>query len=450
MPTSDSAQAIPATSVDDGLPVKLREHPTARNAAIAADRIPRGGLVCTSTALSVVLLPDYKGKRCDYCHRSASASSHLRKCTGCAAYWYCGTGCQTKAWATHHRHICKRHARWVASWDYARLPQHERLDAEMLSQIACGSARIPKDLIDTMSSLLPSKHPLPTLPILTPSSPAVDIDIAGIHQRFGNNNFILHSHLDSYAHGAYPRTSRLFNHSCVPNAVPRYVLAAEAPPIMEVVALRDIKPGEEVCIPYTDPALDIESRTRGLEGQGGFTCACKLCTWQRRVMPSVARPDQETLAAHRSALLEFAHCRFEDPPLVQDLERDYDQIPTELYPFLHESVLPSYTEAFGEAAGDTEQADKALDVGLTVLAMYTLIYPPNYPQTAMHTLELAKVAWNAYIKRDNVHYMRAAVWCLRTARRMFETFGREGDEGGPLAEIEQLQVLMEAEVTSEA
>lgn len=65
----------------------------------------------------------------------------------------------------------------------------------------------------------------------------------------------------------------------------------------------------------------------------------------------------------------------------------------------------------------------------------------------MHALELSKVAWNAYIKRDNSKYFRAAVWCLRTARRMFETFGREGDKGGPLAEIEQLRVLMEAEGT---
>ena len=67
----------------------------------------------------------------------------------------------------------------------------------------------------------------------------------------------------------------------------------------------------------------------------------------------------------------------------------------------------------------------------------------------MHALELSKVAWNAYIKRDSAEYLRAAVWCLRTARRMFETFGREGDEGGPLAEINQLQMLMEAEGTGE-
>ena len=65
----------------------------------------------------------------------------------------------------------------------------------------------------------------------------------------------------------------------------------------------------------------------------------------------------------------------------------------------------------------------------------------------MHILEMSKVAWNAYIKRDKPEYLRAAVWCLRSARRMFETFGREGDEGGPLAEIEQLQMLTEAEGT---
>lgn len=98
-------------------------------------------------------------------------------------------------------------------------------------------------------------------------------------------------------------------------------------------------------------------------------------------MPTLARPDQETLLAHRPALLAYTHCRFENPPLVQDAERDYEQIPAEVCIYLHESVLPACTEAFGEAAGDVEQADEALEVGLTVLAIYTLIYPPNYPQT---------------------------------------------------------------------
>ena len=98
-------------------------------------------------------------------------------------------------------------------------------------------------------------------------------------------------------------------------------------------------------------------------------------------MPTVSRPQQEALLAHRSALLAYTHCRFEDPPLSQNMERDYDQIPEELHMYLHESVLPACTESFGEAAGDVEQAEKALDVGLTVLAIYTLIYPPNYPQT---------------------------------------------------------------------
>ena len=98
-------------------------------------------------------------------------------------------------------------------------------------------------------------------------------------------------------------------------------------------------------------------------------------------MPTVARPNKNTLVAHRLALLAFTHCRFEDSPLVQDGDRNYEEIPSDLWLFLHESVLPACTEAFGEAASDVEQADKAIEVGLTVLAIYTLIYPPNYPQT---------------------------------------------------------------------
>jgi hypothetical protein len=68
-----------------------------------------------------------------------------------------------------------------------------------------------------------------------------------LYARFKNNNFILHSHLNpGYAHGAFPLASRFLNHSCVPNAAPRFVLAPGRPPRMEIVALATIAEGEEV------------------------------------------------------------------------------------------------------------------------------------------------------------------------------------------------------------
>lgn len=68
-----------------------------------------------------------------------------------------------------------------------------------------------------------------------------------VQSRFKNNNFVLHSHLNpGYAHGVYPLASRFLNHSCTPNAVPRFVLREQHAPRMEIVALRDIAANEEV------------------------------------------------------------------------------------------------------------------------------------------------------------------------------------------------------------
>ena len=67
-----------------------------------------------------------------------------------------------------------------------------------------------------------------------------------LYERFGSNNFTLQSHLESYAYGIFPLASRLFNHSCVPTAVYKFVIKQGQPTRMEIIALRDIAVGEEV------------------------------------------------------------------------------------------------------------------------------------------------------------------------------------------------------------
>lgn len=80
--------------------------------------------------------------------------------------------------------------------------------------------------------------------------PTSDILVEGVldelYSRFGNNNFAIHSHLVTIAHGIFPLASRLFNHSCVPNAAARYIFTESEPVRMDVVVLRDILEGEEV------------------------------------------------------------------------------------------------------------------------------------------------------------------------------------------------------------
>jgi hypothetical protein len=74
-----------------------------------------------------------------------------------------------------------------------------------------------------------------------------EIQPKGVWARFRPNNFIVASHLNpGFAHGVFPLASRFFNHSCAPNAAPRFILEEGYVPRIEVVALCDIATGDEV------------------------------------------------------------------------------------------------------------------------------------------------------------------------------------------------------------
>jgi hypothetical protein len=53
--------------------------------------------------------------------------------------------------------------------------------------------------------------------------------------------------MDAFAHGVFPLASRLFNHSCIPSAVPIFTLSLDAALVrMDIQLIRDLKLGEEV------------------------------------------------------------------------------------------------------------------------------------------------------------------------------------------------------------
>lgn len=69
--------------------------------------------------------------------------------------------------------------------------------------------------------------------------------VVELHSRFPNNNFVIHSYLDSIGHGIFPLASRLFNHSCTPNAVVTYSLNTSRPTAV-LRTLAQIDAGDEV------------------------------------------------------------------------------------------------------------------------------------------------------------------------------------------------------------
>ncbi|TFL02377.1 hypothetical protein BDV98DRAFT_565725 [Pterulicium gracile] len=163
---------------------------------------------------------------------------------------------QDKHW-TRHRRMCKIHSKLVVSVPYQALAEHERLDVALLHEAVVEITSNSTDSEATTTehdppakvflSLLPSpsfQRQVSDICSATKLTPRPTLEAA--YSRFANNNFTIHSHLVTYAHGVFPMASRLFNHSCVPNAMPRYVIRQGEPVRMEVVALCEISKGQEV------------------------------------------------------------------------------------------------------------------------------------------------------------------------------------------------------------
>lgn len=118
--------------------------------------------------------------------------------------------------------------------------------AQMKSLTQTSPAEAVASPLAIFLSLLPGPIAGPETPPICSKTLTSKEDLAHIYARFGNNNFAIHSHLNTYAHGVFPLASRLFNHSCLPNAAARYVLSDHKQVTMEVIALREILAEEEV------------------------------------------------------------------------------------------------------------------------------------------------------------------------------------------------------------
>jgi len=171
---------------------------------------------------------------------------------------------QNMQWRLHHKKICKMYNRFTSSAPHQALAPCEKLDAILLSHLVAeiSSSNLPPTLGSpgsTFLSLLQGPAPHIPVPPICPIAPPIPRALLNtLFSRFGNNNFAIHSHLSTFGHGIFPLASRLFNHSCVPNAAAKYILSPSQPVRMEIVALREISKDEEVrristpmCLPDT-------------------------------------------------------------------------------------------------------------------------------------------------------------------------------------------------------
>jgi hypothetical protein len=115
---------------------------------------------------------------------------------------------------------------------------------------------------------------------------SLDRSIQRALNAFQKNNFgIVNSLHASIGEGVYP-CAALLNHSCDPNCILRYNLGSRQldcstsynPPILQIVACRDIKRDEELTHSYVDLALPTPQRKSRLLESHGFECCCARCT----------------------------------------------------------------------------------------------------------------------------------------------------------------------------
>ncbi|KAI9058305.1 SET domain-containing protein [Trametes sanguinea] len=446
------------------LRVRLTPHPTARDAAVAVIPARAGDPVAIVPALSAVISQDQKSWRCDHCGTASMGLLNLRRCSGCASFWYCGTTCQNKAWKAHHKKICKNYNAFAASPEYQALTAHDKMDALLLSQMLAdpapwwnASASAEHSLSDpytTFLHLLKGPRADGFVPPLCLPPGAATAETAALakelYSRFGNNNFVLQDHLNSVGHGVFPLASRFFNHSCVPNAACKYPTQPEKPLTMVVVALQNVVVGQEVTVPYLDPALPYQTRQDALRANYGFECGCKLCVFQRSIEPVASPPQRgsEELRDMEAALRAFALGGNEHAVRLPARPALFETLPANLHPIFHESYLPSLSELFSKLSHEGPFVD-AIEAGITQLALYAVVYPPNYPQIGMHALELGKTVWNLVCTAGpevaaadiKVREDQAEMF-LDIADEVLTVYGEEGDICGPLGEIRVLRDMM--------
>ncbi|KAK1636962.1 hypothetical protein BDP81DRAFT_405954 [Colletotrichum phormii] len=137
--------------------------------------------------------------------------------------------------------------------------------------------------------------------------------------------------------GLFPDVARI-NHACKPNAITRFSPRTLE---LEVVAYKDILPGDELSISYSMLNMLYQDRQDALQ-EWGFNCTCALCssppevlaisdTYRRRLQEIFSELEDPVLASSPSLVAE----------LVDELE----------YIMLKEGLTAQAGEFYGIVAG---------------------------------------------------------------------------------------------------
>ncbi|KAK2920352.1 hypothetical protein Q8A73_002556 [Channa argus] len=257
------------------------------NGLRATAGIRRGELVLSAEPLACCV--SNKVSR-DVCHHCFTRRETLLRCSQCKMARYCNVTCQKQAWSGHKRE-CKclqsilpriptDSVRLTARLIFALLNPSKGSSEELYtleeheSNLSSMSEQKKQGLSQLASMLeLYVQQEAPNLAQeMTSALPPSCRDPLSLIAKVTCNCFtISDGELQETGVGLYPSLS-LLNHDCRPNCV----MVFEGTKL-QLRAVRDINPAEELTISYIETLSLTEDRQRQLEDQYHFTCHCQRC-----------------------------------------------------------------------------------------------------------------------------------------------------------------------------
>ncbi|KAF8503136.1 SET domain-containing protein [Gautieria morchelliformis] len=253
--------------------------------------------------VSVVSTPNLS-TYCSFCVSTCKNNDVLKRCAKCKIIWYCSSKCQNDDWALH-KYECSAINKWVSNSPDGSVPGEavrslgrllwgRKVEGETspwwreIQALQSHRSSLPPSAVESHTRLAHALvHYLSVAsPVeLSPYGIQSSGDLVDLISRFTTNTFTLTSPTLSPLGTCVSPLAALFNHSCLPNAVivfPHTSNSNSRPslqePVLHVVALRNISPGEEVLTAYIDTTLPAPQRQQSLQATYNFTCACVLCS----------------------------------------------------------------------------------------------------------------------------------------------------------------------------
>ncbi|KZV72067.1 SET domain-containing protein [Peniophora sp. CONT] len=281
-----------------------------------------------------------------YCSACALPGESLRRCTTCKVAHYCDADCQNRDWSLHKKE-CQALLRWASAapnaevavpaepiralgrWLWAKQKHSPTTTwAREMDGMQSHRSSLPAEAAEGHTHLAHAVVRylgLNTPPQLAEYGIKNAADVVDLISRFTTNALTLTSPALTPLGVVISPAVALLNHSCSPNAVVVFPRTAErkAEPLMHVVAIRPIAPGEEILTAYIDTTLPRTQRQATLRATYNFDCTCSTCILPPSSDPRASRPCPRAPACSGSCALPFSpDTSSQKPPTEDEAEVD--------------------------------------------------------------------------------------------------------------------------------